>query len=147
MTAPGARGRRRQGGFTLIEAIVALVLIATTGMALFSWVNSNIMTLNRVQLSNAENAATANILEYMNSVNPMLTPEGAARLGAYSMAWKSEAITDLRDGAGYPYGISLYQLGLYQTRITVQKTAGEFWFAFNLQQVGFKRLRDTAPPF
>lgn len=137
----------RQHGFTLIEAIVALVLIATTGMALFSWINSNIMTLNRVQLTNAENAATSNILDYMNTVNPMATPDGTARLGAYSIDWKSVAIVDLRDGAGYPYGVSLYQFGLYQTKITIKKTSGEFWFALNLQQVGFKRVRDTARPF
>ena len=31
-----------QRGFTLIEAIVAMVLIASTGMALFSWINSNL---------------------------------------------------------------------------------------------------------
>ena len=141
------RQRARQKGFTLIEAIVALVLIATTGMALFSWINSNIITLNRVQESNAENAATLNVVEYMNNVNPMTAPEGKADLGAYRLGWKSEASTEPRDGASYPFGISLYQLGMYQTKITVQKSDGAFWFGFTLQQVGYKKVRDTARPF
>lgn len=141
------RSRHRQHGFTLIEAIVALVLIGTTGMALFSWINSNIITLNRVQESNAENAATLNALEYMQSVNPMLSPEGRADLGPYRLSWKSQAVTEPRDGASYPIGISLYQLALYQTQISVHQSNAQPWFSFTLQQVGYKKVRDIMPPF
>ncbi|MEI6599792.1 MAG: prepilin-type N-terminal cleavage/methylation domain-containing protein [Comamonadaceae bacterium] len=142
-----ARVGRFQTGFTLIEAIVALVLMATTGMALFSWINSNIMTLSRVQASNAEDAATANAVEYMRTVNPTLTPEGKTTLGAYRMVWKAEPLTDLRDGASYPFGLSLYQIGMYQTQVAVQTQDGTPWFSFKLQQVGYKKVRDIRPPF
>ena len=138
--------RRSQQGFTLIEAIVAMVLIATTGMALFSWINSNLITLNRVQEANAESAATTNVVDYLNTVNPMLTPEGEAQLGDYQMRWKANASTDPRDGAGYPYGTSLYQLALYQTQVQVQKADGQPWFDFTLQQVGYKQVRILAMP-
>jgi general secretion pathway protein I len=131
----------KQHGFTLIEATVALVLIATTGMALFSWINTNITTLNRVQEINAINAATLNAVEYMNNINPVNSPEGQANLGSARLSWKAEADTELRDGVSYPFGISLYQLGLYQTKITVQKPDGTFWFTFTLQQVGYKKVR------
>lgn len=141
------RRDRKQHGFTLIEAIVALVLIATTGMALFSWINSNIITLNRVREINAENAATLNAVEYMHNINPMTSPEGQTNLGSYRLSWKAEATTDPRDGANYHFGISLYQLGMYQTKITVQKTDGQFWFAFTLQQVGYKKVRKILVPF
>ena len=139
--------RRKQSGFTLLEAIVSLVLIASTGMALFSWVNSNIITLNRVQTSNAENAATLNAIEYMHSINPMTTPQGQANLGSSRLSWQAEATTDPVDGASYPFGISLYQLAMYLTKITVQKSDGQFWFAFSLQQVGYKKVRDISRPF
>lgn len=140
------RPRRKQHGFTLIEAIVALVLIATTGMALFSWVNSNIITLNRVQENNAKNDATLNAVEYMHGINPMTSPQGQASLGAYRLTWNAEATTEPRDGASYPVGISLYQFGMYQTKIAVQKSDGQIWFAFTLQQVGYKKVRDILPP-
>lgn len=137
----------RQHGFTLIEAIVALVLIATTGMALFSWINSNITTLSRVQEINAESAATINAVEYMNNINPMTTPEGKASLGSCSLSWQTVAETEPRDGASYPFGISLYQLAMYQTKVTVQKLDGQFWFSFTLQQVGYKKARQVFMPF
>lgn len=138
---------RKQLGFTLIEAIVALVLIGTMGMALFGWINTNIITLHRIQEVNAENAATINAVEFMGSINPMISPEGQTDLGPYRLSWKAEAATEPRDGASYPFGIGLYQLCLYQTRITVQKPDGKFWFAFTLQQVGYKKVRAIIPPF
>lgn len=135
-----------QRGFTLIEAIVALVLVATTGIALFTWVNSNIITLNRVQEINAENTATLNIVEYMHNINPMISPQGKTKLGAYRLSWTSTAITEPRDGANYPLGISLYQMALYQTKIAVQKPDGQYWFSLDLQQVGYKKVRAILPP-
>ena len=138
------RQNSRQKGFTLIEAIVALVIIATTGMALFSWINSNIITLNRVQEINAINAATANALEYMATVNPMVTPDGQSNLGAYRLEWRAQVSTETRDGVDYPYSISLYQLNLYQTKVTLKNPAGTVWFAFDLQQVGYKKVRELS---
>ena len=132
---------RAQLGFTLIEAIVALVLIASTGMALFGWINSKLITLNRVQEANAQSAATASALDYMSTVNPMLSPQGEATLGAYRLSWRASTSTDPRDGAGYPYGISQYQLALFDTEINIQKADGQPWFGFTLQQVGYQQVR------
>lgn len=138
---------KRQGGFTLLEAIVALVLIATTGMALFGWVNSNVIALQRVQSGNARDAATLNALQYLQNVNPMETPEGEVGLGDYRLRWKALATTEPRDGAGYPSGLSLYQLAMYQTQVALLTADGKDWFGFELQQVGYKRVRDIRPPF
>ena len=135
------RWRLHQRGFTLIEAIVAMVLIATTGMALFGWLNSNIITLTRVQENNAESAATQNALDFIATINPMLQPEGKAPLGAYSLSWQATPSTEPRDGAGYPYGIGLYQLALYDTRVSLLKADRQAWFAFTVKQVGYKKVR------
>lgn len=141
------RSSHKQAGFTLMEAIVALVLIATTGMALFSWVNSNVIALQRVQASNLRDAATANALQYLHNVNPMVTPAGSVTMGEYTLNWKSEALTEPRDGAGYPFGISLFQLAMYQTHVQLQTLDGKEWFDFKLQQVGYKKVRSIKPPF
>jgi general secretion pathway protein I len=133
-----------QAGFTLLEAIVALVLIGSAGMALFGWINSNIMALARIHDVNARAEATVNILEYMDRVNPMLAPEGGAPLGAYSIRWRSAPISKITDGANYPRGISLYQMALYSTAVSVNSAAGQAWFDLKLQQVGYKKVRTKA---
>jgi len=40
---------QRQRGFTLLEAVVAMVLISGAGAALFAWINSELGALARVQ--------------------------------------------------------------------------------------------------
>lgn len=134
---------RRDKGFTLIEAIVALVLVGGIGMALAGWLNSNLAILSRVQEANARSDATVNVLEFMEKVNPMQTPEGEADLGAYRIHWRAEAATDLMDGAGYPRGSGLYQVAFYTTEVMVNENNGQPWFNIQLQQTGYKQVRTT----
>lgn len=130
----------RQRGFSLLEAVVAMVLISSAGYALFGWINSNIMALNRIHETNARSEAMQNTLEYMNGVNPMLKPEGSASLGQYKIRWESKPITLLQDGNG------LYQLALYDTLVKAETGEAQPWFEFRLRQVGYKKVRELLPP-
>ena len=139
-----AQIRIGQAGFTLLEAIVALVLISGAGLALFGWINGNIMSLTRIRDVNARSEATVNILEYMDRVNPMLTPEGEAPLGAYSIKWRSHATSNITEGTNYPGGQGSYQMALYGTSVSVRKAADQIWFELELQQVGYKKVRSSS---
>lgn len=136
----------KQKGFTLLEAIIALMLISTSGMALFSWINTTLITLERIKDNNAIAEAKLNVLQYMNTVNPMLAPQGAVTLGNYSISWQAEPTTPIRDNVQYPKGQGLYQIALYETTIGVNHLPGTFWFDFKLKQVGYKRVREIKLP-
>ena len=41
--------RPRTAGFGLLEAVVALALLAGTGIALFDWINSSLQTASRLR--------------------------------------------------------------------------------------------------
>ncbi len=120
-----------------------MVLISGAGAALFSWINTELGSVARLQQTNARAEALANVLELMQTVNPMLTPEGTTSFAAYRLTWKSKAVTDLQDGVSYPVGISLYQLALYDTIVSVNNRDGTLWFDFTLRQVGYKKIRDN----
>ena len=135
----------RQGGFSLLEAVVAMVLISGAGAALFSWINSELASVSRLQSSNARAEAMVNVMELMHTVNPMLTPEGTVSFAAYRLTWNATAATSVQDGLSYPRGISLYQLALYDTLVRVDNPDGTIWFDFTLRQVGYKRVRDNKP--
>ncbi len=136
-----------QRGFSLLEAVVALVILASSGMALFSWVNASIVSLRRVEDANARSAAQSNALEFMESVNPMLRPQGRMDLGEYRITWQSSTITAPMDGNEYPRGRSLFELALYDTVVKTYRGADEFWFEFKLKQVGYKKVRSGVNPF
>ena len=133
--------RLRQRGFSLLEAVVSIVLISTTGLALFSWINSNLISLGRVQETNARAEATQNALEYMAAVNPMLAPQGKANLGDTELAWDAKLISPIKDGTGYPMGTSLWQFALYDTSVAVTQEGDKPGFSFRLKQIGYKRVR------
>lgn len=136
----------RNAGFSLMEAIVAMVLIAGAGMALFAWINGSIASLASLQEANQRSDATVNILEYMDGVNPMMAPEGTATLGSYSIRWRSEPVAPPVDGVNYPRGKSLYQLALYRVDVSVLAEDGQRWFGLQLRQVGYRRTREPPQP-
>lgn len=140
---------RRCGGFSLLEAVVALVILASAGWALFSWVNASIVSLRRVEDANARSAATSNAVEFMQTVNPMLRPQEEVSLGSYRIVWQATAATTPVPGTDLQRGLSNYDLALYDTTVRAFRDDGSDrpWFEFRLRQVGFKRVRQSINPF
>lgn len=138
-----ARRAHRHRGFTLLEAVVAMVLISGAGSALFAWINSELSALSRVQQSNARAEAMVNAIEFMHTVNPMLAPEGKVPLAPYSLTWEAKTVTAVQDAANF----GLYQLALYDNTVTVLQADGTRWFDFTLRQVGYKKVREIKPVF
>lgn len=128
-------------GFTLLEVLTALVLFSAIGMATYSWINSCLVSLARVQDQEVKSQVSRNALAFMNTVNPRLHPEGEEALGAVVVRWKSRLFEPVRDGAGHPYGTSLYELGLYDTHVDISRQ-GTHVADFNLRQVGFRQARE-----
>ena len=140
----------KQRGFTLLEAIVALVLIGTTGMALLAWMNTGLGAAARMQDASARGEALQNVLEQMQTVNPMRVPIGHADFGTgaagYRIDWNSQALTDPVDGVAFPQGLSPYQVALYRTHVQVSKPADPHWFDLDLKLVGYKQVRAPSAP-
>ncbi len=135
-----------QGGFTLLEGLVAIALLAGTLVAIFSLVASILASAVRVGRSNDTAQMTLNALEVMRTVNPMTQPKGQIDLGPYAVDWQSTALVKPVDGTGYPAGVSLYVIGFYKTEVTVTGAHGAIFTHFGLRQIGYKRVRDVTPP-
>ncbi len=137
----------RQKGFSLLEAIVAMALIATAGLALFTWINQSFSDLTRVQAANARALAETNALQFIQTVNPMKTPSGSAELGNLKIEWKSHPLTERRSnltevGAPGPFIVALYEMevGVEQLPEVPRDT-------FVIRQLGFERAPYQADPF
>ena len=127
-------------GFTLLEVIVALTLIATVGMATFSWINSSLISLNRVQEKTGRQQVSRNAVSFMQTVNPTTHPAGDAEMGAYVIRWNSHLLSPPKEGSGHLGGTSLYESALYDTHVHVNLDSEEV-AAFDLRLVGFRQIR------
>ena len=131
----------KQTGFTLLEAIVSLVLIATVGIALLDWINTNFMILQRVESVQTRTDAVRNALVFMETVNPLENQQGSEDVGMYQFSWSAEPVILPKDGVS-PHGgyKSLYQIGLYDTTVEIKLKATNALIArFTLRQVGYKQ--------
>jgi len=85
--------KRRQAGFTLLEAVVAMTLLVVVGGALLAWLNSGFMTAQRMSDVQRRLDAARVALAYLEQLNPALQAEGEVHLGAYALSWQSVPIT------------------------------------------------------
>jgi general secretion pathway protein I len=130
----------RQQGFTLLEAIVALLLITTTGIALLAWINTNLLSLTHLQQVQQRQEAMRNALAFIQTINPLEKPQGEETIGIYTFHWEAQPVILPRDGKG------LYQIGLYNTTVEV-KMEQKLVAQFNLRQAGFHQVYQSSDQF
>lgn len=83
-----SRQRCKQGGFTLLEAIVALSILAMAAMALYGWLNSNLLLLKRVDEVYQSVEAVESALEWVSVLDPYLQPDGEQEIAGALVTWR-----------------------------------------------------------
>lgn len=92
-------------GFTLLEAIVAMVIMASALLALYSWLSASTLSLNRARAQALALDDARSALELMDTINPSREPRGEVRLDALDIRWQTRSTSDLRPGmssVGFP---------------------------------------------
>lgn len=134
------RGRHTQSGFSLLEAIVAMVVMSTAMLALYGWLSGSILGLSRAhdsaRLLEDKRAAVALI----ETVNPMLEPRGQMEISGLQVRWSTTDVASRRSGrsrAGMP---TLFDLGLYDMNVEVLRD-GKPAGTFTLRRAGWEAVR------
>lgn len=106
----------QQRGFTLLEAIVALVILAGACMALFAWINTSLNQLQRAELYVEATPTINSTAQYLKTVNLAQRPSGTLTSGNISVDWHATAIetdaTRNSDYSGSNFLLSLYDVEL-----------------------------------
>ncbi len=120
-----SHGRRVCAGFGLLEAIVALVLLATVGAAMFDWIAHNIRQVSRVEEVERRARLQLDAQSLLAGVDPIAMPEGRmARLGI-SVSWRARPLREPRalprllpDGTVVSdrWAVGLYELQIRATQ-------------------------------
>ena len=139
------KGQRSAAGFTLLEAIVALVVFTVGAFALYGWLSTNILTLNRIGERQQIESTMRSALDLIRRTNPMETPVGQRDVGDLTVSWTSVPIEPIRpnvDQSGYP---GFYSVGLYEATIRVLRDGRELQ-VFHVRQIGWKQIRNGSAP-
>lgn len=131
---------RDHHGFTLLEAIVALAILAAGGMALFAALNTSLRSIERVDAAARRDTATQSALSRIENLNPMLQPTGDEPLGDRRMRWTATPVEAPRNGLTDYLQPGYYEVGLY--RVEVELLSGtQVDHRFVVRKAGWRQVR------
>jgi len=131
-----------QGGFSLLEALVALVVVAGVGMTVYGWINTNLISLERARAPLHRGAAIDAAMTVIGGINPMKTPKGQRDHGPYTIAWDSSTVEPVRPGVTRSGRPGVYRVGLYRCRIRVTRPGYEP-VSFDVRRTGYQQVRSA----
>jgi general secretion pathway protein I len=123
-TVPAHR-RRRHHGFTLLEVIVALVILSTSGLVLFAWINQNLATASRLRESQARSQLQLEGVSWLATINPAAEPSGEREMSGLRLTWQATLVEPMR--SEFTYGDSLmprWMIGLYRVKASIARADG-----------------------
>lgn len=123
-----------------MEAIVALVLLSTSGIALFSWISNTLNGLNHALENAKKSQHRQNALALIQQVNPALEQTGQIKRNDYTLTWKASPITPMNREITLSGTAGPYLLGLFDTKISIFKS-GQLLDEFTLRQIGYQASR------
>jgi general secretion pathway protein I len=117
VTKPCGRfDRQRQGGFTLLEVIVALVLVSTAGMAYIAWLNQGLATLARLQEYHEQIRLRYNALALLDVADP--SRDGELAQTPLLVSWRSSLRGELQPNRGFGgQAAGIWRVGLFKLRV------------------------------
>ncbi|MGN8160473.1 type II secretion system protein [Salinisphaera sp. RV14] len=144
--APAASSGHAMAGFGLLEAIVSLALISVGAMAAYDWINTNLISVGRIQDVARKTEAKNNILGYLDNLNPMQQGSGQQAFLHYRIRWQSKPVAPPRDQVNSASGTGLYQVALYRVSVAVSRPQQGHWFSMSWTQIGYKQVRKARGP-
>jgi general secretion pathway protein I len=127
-------------GFTLLEAIVALAILAAGGMALFAALNGALRSVERIEEAARLDAATRNALAVIELLNPMEQPSGEEVLAGHRMRWTSVPVVPASDSLTDYLQPGHYEVGLFRLEVEIERH-GRIEQRFEVRKAGWRQVR------
>lgn len=137
----------RNSGFSLLEVIVAMALLAGTGVALFDWIGRNLADASRLRERQLSAQLSNEALALVQTINPTSHPNGVMTVDGVTMSWQVVANPPARPVQGSTAeAAGTWQIGLYTLRVQARDSNSGAAVQFDVLQVGTKRIAagDTA---
>ena len=121
-----------QRGFTLLEAIVALAILAVSALALYAWLNSSLIILKRVDDVYRTAAVVESTIEWVATLDPYVQTKGSETIAGMDVQWQFIPINDALPAYDMSGNLSVNDAQLFRAKIIVrdgQQVVAEFEIA------------------
>ena len=128
----------RRGGFSLIEALVALSIAAMTLMAIFELQIRMVRGQERAAQVLEQTVSQENALVLLSTLNPMDQPSGSVGIpNGDTIRWTSEPHGSPVVAAGFPTGDSFYRVQKFTVTVAIERPTGRSPAAITFDRVGW----------
>lgn len=110
--------KNKERGFTLIEAMVAIIILSSSLFATFSWVNVGIETLVRAENTLEQEVLIDELIEQLYVTNLSDVRKGRLERGVLVLEWQASPV-DSRSGVNNRGVRGLYDHTLHELKIDV----------------------------
>ncbi len=133
--------RADRGGFSLIEALIALTIAAMTLTAIFELQQQMTRGQRRATDVMEQVAAQENALALIRDLNPMEQPEGSISLPeGDTVRWSATPKTEIRRNAGFPIGDGLFDVQIFTLTVQVERRNGRSPGPLVIDRLGWRRV-------
>lgn len=130
-------------GFSLLEAIVALAILAAAGLALFTALTQSMQMLGRAERARELDRALRNALVVVERIEPARQARGEADVGDYLLRWTLQPVEPPKPGATGFLRAGYYEVGLYGVRLELWRD-GVLEHTAEVRRAGYRQVRRPA---
>jgi hypothetical protein len=135
--------RRRTGGFTLLEAIVAMTILGFALLAAFGWISNNLAALGKVRELALEEAAVMEAIAQLEDTDLQRSPTGSLLWREFRIEWQAVLMEPPATGRSTLGARGLHELALYEVDLAVQRGARQI-AAPRIRIVQHRQVREAA---
>lgn len=130
---------KMRAGFSVMEALVAIAIIAIAMIPLFELQRSLAQSTARLQTTTERLDIEASALAFLQVVDPLAEPSGSLEIGAWTLIWDSQLIATEANADGY-LGAGLYSVYLYD--IEAELARGSTQYEFTIRRLAWRQTRN-----
>lgn len=137
---------RQPRGFTLLEAIVALVIMAAVLIPLLSFIGATARALTTAAETNERSFAQQAAVAMLEPMNPVDEPSGQLLLDQdVTVSWISQPTVPQNADIAMGSPLAGFLFGFYKVTVTLARPDRDPWFSFEMRKAGYAK-HATPPP-
>lgn len=146
MFAKRSRSKRalttRPGGFTLLEAVVALAIFSAGAMALYGLYGANLMGLTRAGDVAGQLPIVEQAVERLSLIDLRQQADGRFNVGPAEISWTAALVELPRQSQSASGYAGAFEIGLYQVDFDVAED-GRLLGSWQMRLASHERARDS----
>ena len=135
--------KTRQSGFSLLEAIVAMTILASSGVALLSWYSATVEGLIRLESVQEKHQLMDDLDAYFATLNIQQETRQQIQVNGFDVTWESVLVEPVQRGRSGTGGLSNFDLGLYDVTVAIEKNDLDIG-GYQMRLVGYQKVRNIS---